>query len=359
MTYYEILKSGYEFLMHEEIEGEFVEEIFCRSSIKDEVLQKEFKMLYMYLELYMLKKRGLLSKAHQKLLLYLEKELAVEEFSACKKFEKASQKTQKDMQENLDGIEEYLSHVIDDLDTETKEMLQDNIVDDYISRLTRNLKDIELETEVVESAFDNMLETIILSLPYLFFTKEGYKYIPSEFHIIDEKLREECFNYYHDLIYSFYSYHIEYGKEKVFWLIMIKILELILLFISQKDYSKLKRFIEIDSSMFYEKNDCLINCLMSFPKDIEIDLETKAFEATTIPEFLNLFISDNTMFSEFTPYQISIIVIGYFRQVRNKNKAMNLLLARISQIKEIFASQENESQKRIRVYKSAWKDEEI
>lgn len=206
---------------------------------------------------------------------------------------------------------------------------------------------------VVETAFDNMIDIIVPTLPYLFFTKAGYKYIPPKFHITDEKLKEECFEYYKDLLYSFYLYHSEYGKERLLLIIMIKVLEYMFLLISQNDYLKLKRFIEIDNSNLYEANECLINCLLSFPKDIEIDLETSAFENVTIPEYVSLFIGDSTIFSKFTPYQASNIIIGYFRQVKNKEKAMKNLISKMPQIEEIFASQENERQKRIRVYKSS------
>lgn len=264
----------------------------------------------------------------------------------------------------------------EDIADEKKEELAADIADKYFNAFEDNFAN-NAQSIIIAKPIDNIFYDVITLLPELFFTPTGYKYIPEEYRIYDEKLREECYEYVVDSIHSYRNYRIDdYGREKFGilkdesidekndnldyedfddddiledcfeefdeldesdnyeieeWVIdtqftgysglyhSIKIISIVLNFIKNKQYDKLKKFIAIDEYIKRESERVqgsqdyytLVEILYNTRSISEFDLNKDIFISCKNDKYLEFFLSDK-LSEILTDRLIGRLILYYF-----------------------------------------------
>ena len=333
----------------------------------------------------------------------LERELSYYDVSICKTLEKAEEKTIESIKEDP-----YMLYQICLLE-------QDQLTDDEINKIVKDLfaklkkqTPDNWETQQYESAIHNVMEMVSQIIPELFFTEKGYKYIDKEYQIDDPEFRERCYEYLKENIEYYNSnriYKVDeniyselydaeedldeydeaeedleqenmfldddeirgqvdiYGEDIDNYDILyysVTLLVVMLRFIKNKQYDKIKRMMEIDDIMTnsyegysFNYDKTLIEALYQ-PKTMEQDYHREISIPTKSDFYLDFFLSSNEFTQQYNIQQLSLI-IAYCFDLFN-SEPLDKIIKNSDTINNIFATtgldnQEEKIKRLVRVKK--------
>lgn len=361
MTYLDILTSALKFAMTGQINDMILDVCYDMRSIDEnrKMLPQEAQMRLSYLALYVLKSKGLLTKETETIFKYLENKLTDKTESLTKTFEKAFKSVEQEM--NTDEKLVSLGEALDsgELDEETSGIINVFLSSKVIEGFNNKMQDTEWDKEVLTSAIDNTLYYAITAMADLFFTTKGYSYLPQEFHIADDELRNKCFNYFRNIITDYYYKRFCLDIPGLGLLVgVLKIIDIIFFLISQEEYERLDKFFAIDKTLidasypekvYYDrKPSVIVSLLYNTEKTKELDLEDEFSQNWHNDPLLDMLLSDNSFMSIFDSEQIAIILLCYFK-CPNKKRALNNIERDLAEVQEILRSNDTLHNKRRRI----------
>ena len=369
---------------------------------------KGLKLDLMYL---FLTKINTKTSVNPNLLKTLERELTAYDISFTNTLKYVNEKIGEELLEEPATFDIISQIQNEDIRDELKEELVVDIANEYINAFKDSFAD-NVQSIIIAKPIDNIFYDVITLLPELFFTPTGYKYIPEEYRIDDEKLREECYEYVIDSIHSYRNYRIDdYGREKFGipkdetvdeedneldyedfdmyddleycceeydedldeldeyedygmeeWVIdtqftgysglyhSIKIISIVLNFIKNKQYDKLKKFIAIDEYIKRESERVqgsqdyytLVEILYNTRSISEFDLSKDIFMPCKNDEYLDFFLNNPKLSETLTDKLIGRLILYYFDSTDDFSISQimknpdNLPMKRILRPKETF-----------------------
>lgn len=377
MTYIQLMIKVLEIFTKEMPSSDYNELWRVNNETREEFV-KGLKLDLMYL---LLTKINTKTSVNQNLLTILEKQLTSYDVSYSNTLKYVNEMAIKELIEEPETFDIISQIQSEDIADELKEELADVIFNEYINAFKDNFAD-NIQNVIVAKPIDNIFYDVITLLPELFFTQTGYKYIPEEYRIEDEKLREECYEYVVDSIHSYRNYRIDdYGREKFGlpndeiideedddldyehfdmdddledcfeqydeefdepeesddygieeWVIdtqftgysglyhSIKLISIVLNFIKNKQYDKLKKFIAIDEYIKRESERVqgsqdyytLVEILYNTRSISELNLSKDIFMPCKNDEYLEFFLSDTKLSEILTDRLIGRLILYYF-----------------------------------------------
>ena len=402
MTYIQLMIKVLE-VFTKELPSDNYNELWRRCGETREEFVKGLKLDLMYL---LLTKINTKTPVNPNLLKVIERQLTSYDVSFYNTLKYAEQMTNKALIEDpvtFDIISQIQS---EDIADELKEDLANVISEEYYNALKENFND-NIQQILVAKPTDNVFYDIITLLPELFFTQVGYNYLPDEYKIEDDELREKCYEYVVDSIYSYRCIRIDdYGREKFRipkvetqrdeedemdyedfdlddasedfdeeydeedyeddfedaddygieeWVIdtqftgysglyySTKLISIVLNFIKNKQYDKLKKFIVIDEYIKRESKRVqgegdyytLVEILYDTRGISELDLNNEIFTSCKNDNYLEFFLSDPKLSVTLTDELIGRLILYYFDPTDEnsindiKNNLDNLPMRRI------------------------------
>lgn len=404
MTYIQLMIKVLE-IFTKEIPSNNYNELWRANNETREEFVKGLKLDLMYL---LLTKINTKTPVNPNLLKVIERQLTSYDVSYSNTLKFVNEMVSKELIEEPETFDIISQIQSEDITNELKEELSDVITNEYINAFKENFAD-NIQSVIVAKPIDNIFYDVITLLPELFFTQTGYKYIPEEYRIDDEKLREECYEYVVDSIHSYRNYRIDdYGREKFGipkdelaneednldyedfdmnddledyyeayddefdeqdeaddygveeWVIdtqftgysglyhSIKLISIVLNFIQNKQYDKLKKFIAIDEYIKRESERVqgsqdyytLVEILYNTRNINELDLSKDIFIPCKNDEYLEFFLSDPKLSETLTDKLIGRLILYYFDSTDEfsisqiKKNLENLPMRRILRPKE-------------------------
>lgn len=328
----------------------------------------------------------------------LERDLSFYDVSLCKTLGKAEEKAIQSIKEDPYKLDQVCLLETGDLtDEEQKEIIKD-LFEEFKNQMPDNW-----EIEQYESAIHNVMEMVSQIIPELFFTERGYKYIDEEYQIDDLEFRGICYEYLKDNIEYYNSNRIykvdeniynelyeedideedieeedfdEYDDEDIdeyeeedfedefyydeddirgqvdiygedidnydILYYSVTLLVVMLRFIKNKQYDKIKRMIEIDDVMTnsyeghgFNYDKTLIEALYQ-PKTIDKDYHRKISTPKQSDSCLEFFLSNNDFIQRYDIQQLSLIIAHCFDLL--DEEPINRMIKNIDMIDNVFYS---------------------
>lgn len=364
----------------------------------DSYYKSKVKKALMYLILSETKNSG---NVNNSILNLLERELSYFDVSLCKTLEEAEEKTIESIKEDPYMLEQVCLLELDEL---TGEEINE-IVKELFVKFKRQMPS-NWETQQYESAIHNVMEMVSQIIPELFFTEKGYKYIDKEYQIDDPEFRKQCYEYLKENIEYYNSNRIykvdeniynelyeaednidefdddDFGDDAEFdedeeslqenmfldddeirgqvdiygedidnydiLYYSITLLVVMLRFIKNKQYDKIKRMIEIDDIMTnsyqgysFNYDKTLVEALYQ-PKTMEQDYHRQITTPTKNDFYLDFFLSSNEFTQQYNIQQLSLIIAHCFDLF--DSEPLNKMIRNSDTINNIFATTGSDNQ---------------
>lgn len=362
----------------------------------DSYYKSKAKKSLMYLILLEAKNSG---NANNSLLKLLERELSYFDVSLYKTFEKAEENTIKSIEHDYYKLDQICLLEQDELSVEEQKDIISEVFDEFKKHIFNNFS----ELYQLESAIHNVMEMVSQIIPELFFTEKGYEYISSEYQIDDPQLRESCYEYLKQNIKYYNSnriykvdediynelYEIEedfdesdeyidnYGddefeddEESLFFnddeirgqvdiygedvdnydILYYSITSLVVMlkFIKNKQYDKIKKMMEIDEAMTntydgykFNYDKTLIEALYQ-PKTMEDDYHREILTSPESDFNLDYFLSNNEFTQQYNIQQLALIIAHCFDYL--DSKPINKIFKNSNTINNIFVTTDSNNQ---------------
>lgn len=362
MTYLQIIKSALKFAINEEINEEILK--ICYDNDIEEtkkIVKYNAKLGLSYIILYVLNVKGLLTKGALITLKNLENELAYMVMIHMSSLLTATEETEKNMNSNetIEAINEVLK--MGDLDESEEKLIREILYSETLNNINTKMRDLEPEPVVITSALENTLDLVIISLTDLFFTSKGRKYLPKEYWIEDDNLRNKCFIYMKNIITEYYYPNLSDEVSIPGLLVsVLKLIDIIFFLISKGEIEKIDKLIAIDNEIinkfsatsiygYWSGAYAVINLLYNYEKIKDIDFENSWLQDWDKDSLLNMvLLDDSSFFGVFDVEQIAIILLCYFT-TPNKKQALSNINRDLEEVKEILQSNLRPDIKRKRI----------
>ena len=327
----------------------------------------------------------------------LERELSFFDVSLCKTLEKVEQKTIESVSEDPYMFDQVCLLQLGELTEDEQSEVFNELSTHFQNQISK-----DWEVEQYESAIHNVMEMVSQILPELLFTQRGYEYIGSEYQINDPEFRKSCYEYlksniryYNDeRIYKvdenvynklcqeddeFEDDYDEFDEESdefddeyeedddeirgqvdiygddidnydiLFYSVILS--SVMLRFIKDKQYDKVKKIIEIDDiitddySRFTFDSNCdktIIEALYQ-PKTMGEDYYQNIAISAESDSYLDFFLSNNEFTQKYNLQQLSLIIAHCFDFL--DSNPLDKMVENSNMIDNVFASNVDKEEK--------------
>ena len=349
MTYFEIMIKSLEFYVKESLGNKYYEFWdICNTQYIPEWKQQA-RLGIMYLLLLEMKD---FANIDYNLLKNIERKLTTYDIDLCKTVNKANLITKEEILENpyyLDSL--CLIHDCE-INNDLKDQIMIELANAYYDSLNKNTYK-NIQKEVLETPLNNIIYTVVTTIPELFLTYKGCKYLSGEYKIEDESLRKKCYEYITTKIKDYKNgsndncFLDEY--DSLYY--SIKLIYVVLNLIKNKRFDSLNKLINFDDFLILNievnsENDyqSMIEILYDTRKVLELNLKDNAFISSKNDIYLSFFLENYDLNELFSNEEISLILSDFF-DIRDE-EPIKQIVDNIKNINKILKSTNSVAKKR-------------
>lgn len=324
MTYLEIMKKALDYYVKEPYTKEFNKfwqnEYYLEKGVNKLKIKREYRDLQNYLIFKVLYSKNILTQEQIAKLKKLEMKLTV--------FNPAIAELHYVSQIFVNLCEDpYYYDALCLLKTEELSEEKRKELEDYINGNITWDKD---SLGIIETPFEQIITETCKIIADLFFSKQSYRYIPEEYYIENDALRQKCYELLNANIYDYASPASVLLDDYKSLYFSIKALNVILDLAKAGKTEWLSKLERIDTSYVRNSNvrasNPMLSILFNTKKVNALNLQNPALENTLDNMALNFFLGDNSCINKFSDSQISLLLFYYVKD----NKSPNIIADIIS-----------------------------
>lgn len=325
MNYFQILNKALDYYINEPLEKEvFVEWGIILDEDEELLLFKETAQKEkIYLFLKELRKHTFLIPANEYLYKELNNELASVYIDKEKTIEKAYKYAKKELEDDLFYMDAKC--ILEDEESRTNysktalEKLQEYKNQEETKKVKEYISMGNIEKKIAFTPIENMIYDVITILPELFFTKNGYAYLPFHYQIEEDYVRKYCYEYVKYNISNFcWENQCMHDKKAIVY--AMKLIHLVTTLANAKRYEELENLMKIDEAL--EREDGPFVSLLSiiykidntFPLDQEVDYDINSYDT------LLFLLNDEKLHKKISNEEIATILLTKFNNEDNEEQ---------------------------------------